>query len=146
MCYSGMYIKENFTIDDFKKIIDDCYNGVLWMRNHEEDMRIQYEKYRKEYEERLLNGESGSGINGFGWTGSSKDYIIHTAHEVYSVRSYYPNIKFPKNWIIMWKEKFKNEPEMLSAFENRVEILPKIEKLRLERVEKLIKLDECITT
>ena len=45
MSYSGIYIKPNSTTQDFQKIIDSYYNGILSMREMEENMRIQNEKY-----------------------------------------------------------------------------------------------------
>ena len=35
MSYSGIYIKPNSTKQDFQKIVDDFYDGVLGMRERE---------------------------------------------------------------------------------------------------------------
>jgi hypothetical protein len=133
MCYSGIYIKPNSTTQDFQKIVDSYYDGVLWTRNMEEEMRIQNEKYRQEYEERLIesNGTSGIGCSVAGCSVTLKSYISHMVSQ-----AYYVSEQCPSNWIAMWRKKFKDEPEILLAFDYHKPI-SKIELLRKERKEKI---------
>ncbi len=119
MCYSGFYIKENATIEDYKKIIDDCYNGVLGMIKHDKDLEIRNEEIRKaEIEATRIYHESGetggrSGTSGVSSSVNSKDYISHIVSQAYLINS---SPSCPNNWIDMWREKFKDMPKVSGSF------------------------------
>ena len=114
MSYSGFHIKENATIDDFKEIIRSVHQGLLGMREREAEMKILYEERRKADDEAYrLYIESGgtggrSGCSGFGSSNNSKEYI-----SVMVGQAYYVANKCPSNWINMWEEEFKDDPEVL---------------------------------
>ena len=142
MSYSGIYIKPNSTTQDFQEIVDSYYNGVLGMRESEEKMRLQNIEYKKEYERRILeagtsgaSGTSGySGCSGVSSSNNSKDLIRHMVSQVYYVAD-----KCPSNWIYMWIKKFRNEPEILLAFnyQNPVWLLKQERKEKLDTLQNL---------
>jgi hypothetical protein len=119
MCYSGIYIKENATIEDYQKIIDDKYNGVLGMIKHDKELKIRNEEIRKAEQEatRIYNesGETGgrSGTSGVSSSVNASEYISVMVSQAYLVSSS-PNC--PKNWIDMWREKFKDMPQVAGSF------------------------------
>ena len=139
MSYSGIYIKPNSTKQDFQKIVDDFYDGVLGMREREEEMRLQNIEYRKEYERQILeaekNGSSGtsgsSGCRGVSSSNNSKDFIRHMVSQAHYVAG-----QCPSNWIYMWIKKFKNDPEVLLAF-NFHDTIWLLKEQRKEKLNKL---------
>lgn len=141
MSYSGMYIKENATIQDLKDVIDSYYKSVIYLRDMEAKMRIQNEEYRKEYEKRILeagtSGTSGtSGCYGVSCSNNSKEFIGIMVSQAYLAIN-----KCPINWIGMWKEKFKNDPEVLMSFDRHSIPLTNAQILRKKRKEKLNKIN-----
>lgn len=114
MSYSGLYIKENATIDDFKEIVRSVHSVLLDMRERESEMKILNEKLRKADEEAnrryIESGATGgrSGYSGISTSTNSEEYI-----SVMIGQAYYVAHRCPSNWIDMWFEEFKDEPEVL---------------------------------
>ena len=130
MSYSGIYIKENATLDDFKEIVDSCYIGLIGIREREKEMKLLNEELQKSYEESVrlfkesgatcVNGSGSSGRSGVSCSNNSKEYMSMMVHQAYSVAN-----KCPSDWIDIWKEKFKDEPEVLLLFNRNKHDCPK---------------------
>lgn len=115
MSYCGIYIKENATLEDFQEVIESYYQGLLSMRRKMEDIRIQNEKYREEYEKRRLEFGDNDERSGITCVSTSVNLIDYVRHMISQSRYRQPGVKYPDNWIEMWREKFKNEPEILDS-------------------------------
>lgn len=134
MCYSGIYIKENATLEDFQEIIKSIHSGLLSMRDSEAKMKIYNEEIRKMNEEhqkmneesdRLYkesggtvgtSGRSGrSGTSGSSSSTNSKEYI-----SVMISQAYYVANRCPSDWIDMWREEFKDEPDVLVLLDKQL--------------------------
>jgi hypothetical protein len=113
MCYSGIYIKENSTLEDFQEIIDSAYSGVFAHREMDENLRLQNLKLQEEATIIYANGAIG-GVSGVSSSVNSKDYISHIISQAYYVAD-----KCTSNWIDMWKEKFKDDSEVLSLLNRK---------------------------
>lgn len=111
MCYSGMRVKEVMTTDEVQELIDSYYGYVQGQRNADADLKRQNEKIRVEAEEamkRYIESGGTGGLSGTSGISSSTNSHEFISLMIWQVKKHNPH----PEWINMWREKFKDDPEV----------------------------------